>query len=413
MNDATNLRRAIVVCALGYFIDVFDIQLFGVLRVPSLTEMGVPADRLATIGGYILNAQMIGMVLGAFLWGFLGDRLGRLKALYGSILIYSVGTFACGFVHDPMTYGILRVGTGFGLAGETGAALTLIAEMMPALKRTWGLITVAGIGFLGPVAAILISWVTPWRETYMVAGVLGIIILALRIRLGEPHLFTNLVQKNVLRGSWGLLLQKPQMLTMTKCVLIGLPLTYGWFLLNFFSAEIAHAVLLPEATFNQKVCMIFFFLGTACGDVLSAFASHFWQSRRRTLALFYAIGSIASLATLVVGAKIGLPTWLFYSLYFAIGIAAGAWVVINTMFLENFGTNIRATASIVLINFVRGASIPILVVFQTLRQTLGTTEAAVLIGCVVYTVGFWALKHSRETHGLDLDYVETREPAKP
>lgn len=168
------VHKAIFISSLGYFVDLFDIQLFAVLRVASLTDIGVPADQQAAIGGNILNAQLLGMIIGAFVWGWLGDRFGRLKALYGSILIYSLGTFACAFVHDPVTYGIMRMITGFGLAGETGAVITLVAELMSPQKRAWGITIIGAVAFLGPAAAVIISWYTPWRETYIVTGLLGL-----------------------------------------------------------------------------------------------------------------------------------------------------------------------------------------------------------------------------------------------
>jgi MFS family permease len=204
------VRRAIIIGSLGYFIDLFDIQLFAVLRLPSLTEIGVSSDQLATVGGQILNAQMAGMILGAFLWGWLGDRFGRLKAIYGSILIYSIGTLACGFVHDSFTYGLMRFVTGFGLAGETGAAITLVSEMMIPQKRGWGVTIVGAIAFLGPAVAVLISWFVPWRETYIIASLMGFALFILRRNLLEPTLFqkTDLIKNG--RGSLKLLMQPQQ-----------------------------------------------------------------------------------------------------------------------------------------------------------------------------------------------------------
>jgi len=189
LSDLKLIRRAIIVCALGYFIDIFDIQLFSVLRVASLTDLGVAKDQLAKIGGQILSLQMIGMILGAFLWGWLGDGFGRLKALYGSILVYSLGTFACSFVGTTELYGAARFVTGLGLAGETGGAITLIMELMSCKERGWGAMIVGGFGAFGPAGAVLVSSFFPWRMTYIVAGIMGLALLVLRLRLIEPQLF--------------------------------------------------------------------------------------------------------------------------------------------------------------------------------------------------------------------------------
>jgi MFS transporter, putative metabolite:H+ symporter len=372
-----------------------------------LADIGVPADRLAMVGGYILNAQMLGMILGAFLWGWLGDRYGRLKALYGSILIYSVGTLICSWVHDPITYGILRFYTGFGLAGETGAAVTIIAEMMPIRTRGWGITFVGALGLLGPVFATVISMFAPWRETYCIAGLLGLAILVLRVRLGEPSLFEHMAaQKGVTRGSLKLLLQKRQGLAVLCGVMMGSPLIYAWFLLNFFSAEFSKTMLLPGEPFNQKIALIAFYVGTSSGDILGGALSQLCKSRRKVLAVFLLTGLFVTGFYLGLGPVIKISAPVFYATYYILGVVAGCWILMTMIFAEHFGTNIRATTSIIMSNFVRGLSIPIFLVFQDLQKTMNITNAALAIGVVLYAVGLFGLSRLRETHGVDLDYVE-------
>jgi len=404
--SSSSLRRAIIICALGYFIDVFDIQLFAVLRVSSLTDLGVAADRLAAIGGYILNVQMLGMIMGAFLWGWLGDRFGRLKALYGSILIYSLGTLTCSFVSDPISYGLLRFITGFGLAGETGAAITLVAEMMSREKRGWGITIIAGFGFLGPVFAVLTALFLPWRQVYIFAGILGLLLLILRIRLTEPAMFLKIIESKKQRISLKLLAQPRQAFTLLCCILTGLPMIYGWSLLNFFSMEFSSAVLKPGEVFNQKICLMLFFLGTSCGDMLSGAISQFWRSRRKTMLAFLVFGLLLSMSYLLIAPRVRLAAEALYGIYFLIGLAAGAWILFATMAAEHFGTNVRATTSIATNNLVRGFTIPMIFAFHRLREVMSITDAAALIGVVLYAVGFLALSCLRETHGVDLDYVE-------
>ena len=401
--------RAIIVCALGYFIDVFDIQLFAVLRVPSLTDLGVPADKLAVVGGNILNAQMLGMVLGGFLWGWLGDRFGRLKSLYGSILIYSLGTLACSFAPDPLIYGALRFITGFGLAGEVGAAITLLAELMPPLKRGWGIVIAAGFGFLGPAAAVISSWFIEWRTSYIIAGVLGLLLLVLRIKLSEPELFRKVAANQNKGGSWTLLAQRKQGVSFLYCFMIGLPIMYGWILLNFFSMEFSHAVLKQGETFNQKVCLLAFYIGTSFGDVLCGTLSQIWKSRRKAMASILLLGLVTAALFLIYGPYAKITALALYIIYFFLGIAAGGWILFIMITPEHFGTNIRATTAIVVSNLGRGLSIPMIFSFQWLQEFMNDTNAAAVLGVLFYIAAFAALRKLNETHGLDLDYIEKYE----
>jgi putative MFS transporter len=401
-----NIGRTILICALGYFVDIFDIQLFAVLRVASLTELGVPADRLAQVSGHILNAQMLGMILGAFLWGWIGDRFGRLQALYGSIVLYSVGSLACGFVNDPVTYGIVRFVTGFGLAGETGAATTLAAEIIAPHKRVWAVVLIGGVGFLGPVAAILLAQLFPWRETYIIAGALGMALLLLRMRLADSSLFLRLDPQRRRAGSIRVLLQGGRGGTLLACVLIGLPLVFCWNLLNFFSFELSAAVLRPGETFDQRFCLLLFYLATSCGDFLSGFMSWLFKSSRVALRNCFIVGAVIGLGYLVLGPTKGFTASQLYLIYFALGVTAGCWVLMTLIFAEHFGTNVRATTSIVLTNLVRGLSIPTLLLFQWLSGAVPVVTAAMIIGASFYVVAFVALARLRETYATSLDYLE-------
>ena len=401
-----SVRRAIIVCSLGYFIDVFDIQLFAILRMPSLTELGVSADQLATIAGYILNVQMLGMITGAFLWGWLGDRFGRLKALYGSILIYSIGTLACSFVQDPWTYGLLRFFTGFGLAGETGAAITLVAELMPPSKRGWGVTIISGIGFLGPAFAVIVSWFLPWRTTYVAAGFLGLLVLILRMRLVEPELFRKIESTNNTRGSLKLLAQRRPSFILLCCVTLGVPFCYCWNILNFFAPELSKAVLLPGEIFNQKICLLLFYVGTSCGDLLSGVASHIFHSRRKAIAALLYFGLLTSTSFLVIAPQVKIMATTLYTIYFFIGVAGGGWILFSTIAAEHFGTNIRATTAILTVNFVRVSVVIMTFALQGLTGFTNISNSTLIVGLVVYLLGFLALRSLRETHGLDLDYLE-------
>lgn len=402
------VHRAVFIGALGYFVDIFDIQLFAVLRTVSLTDIGVPSEHLAAIGGNILNAQMLGMILGAFLWGWLGDRFGRYKALYGSILVYSLGTFACAFVQDPITYGLMRFVTGFGLAGETGAAITLVSELMSPRKRALGITIVGAVAFMGPVAAVLISWIAPWRETYIITGLLGLALFILRIGLLEPSMFEKMRNHNSQRGSLKLLAEGQKVKLFFLCLMVGLPLIFSWQFMLFFAGEIGKSILPAGAAFEPKFCLLAFYIGTACGDISGGLLSQAWQSRRKPLFLYFFIGLIVTAFYLVAGPHLGLSPSSIYILYWVLGVSAGSWILFAMFAAEQFGTNIRATTAITITNLVRGFTIPIILAYQALQLSIGITLTAAMIGAVLYAIGFYALTRMPDTHGTDLDFIEQR-----
>lgn len=399
-------RLAILVCSLGYFVDVYDIQLFAVLRVASLTAIGVKADQLASVSSNILSFQMAGMVLGAFLWGWMGDRFGRAKALYGSILVYSIGTIACSLVQDSLIYAALRFVTGFGLAGEVGVAVVLISELLPTKSRGWAVTIMGAIGFLGPVFAVLTSFLLNWRQTYIFAGLLGFVLLALRIKLIEPAVFQKLDHKVSLKVFAGTLLRKHSIMVFLFCLVTALPLCYAWNLLNFFSLEFSRELLSPNEAYDQRISLLVFFLATSIGDILGGVLTQSLRSRKKAMVCVHAFGAIF-MAVLLVGTRyLTVSEYGFYAIYFALGLPAGCWALATMITAEHFGTNIRATGALVMLNLLRGFTIPMVFVFQQLKTDLGLTVAALAIGVGLYAAAFIAIGQLSETFSRDLDFVE-------
>src|SRR5215831_765513 len=183
------LSLAVIVAALGYFVDIYDLLLFSIIRIPSLKSFGLNDDQIAKDGLFIINIQMIGLLVGGIIWGILGDKKGRLKVLYASIILYSIGNIANGFVQTVDQYALVRFITGIGLAGELGAGITLVSELLPKEKRGLGTSLVSGIGIFGAVAAYFISRVFDWRVCYFIGGGLGLILLILRISVFESGMF--------------------------------------------------------------------------------------------------------------------------------------------------------------------------------------------------------------------------------
>src|SRR5882762_615963 len=111
----------VIVAALGYFVDIYDLLLFSIVRRPSLSALGVPDEELFGQGEFLLQVQMGGLLLGGLIWGIMGDKRGRLSVLFGSILMYSLANIGNGFVTNVTQYAALRFIAGLGLAGELGA----------------------------------------------------------------------------------------------------------------------------------------------------------------------------------------------------------------------------------------------------------------------------------------------------
>lgn len=400
------LIKTMAVCALGYFVDVYDIQLFAVLRVPSLKTIGIAPELISSVGATILNAQMLGMIIGAIVWGVLGDRLGRVRALYGSILLYSLGTLACSLVQDANTYAVLRFITAIGLAGEIGAAVVLISELMPREKRGWGITIIGGIGFLGPVVAVLTSFVLEWRQSYVFAGLLGLALLVLRTKMLDADMFNKTKKSEKLSKFFRYFARRSFAVPFVLCLLMSLPLTFVWNILNFFSIEFSRQVLTPGQVFNQKFCLLLFFFGTSIGDLASGILTQYLKSRRLAMfiTLLLAAGMTAVLLFIAPNAK--LTASQLYSVYFLLGLSSGCWALATMITAENFGINIRATASLLMLNLLRAATVPMVISFQSLQNTLGMTNAAATVGALLFVASFASLLAMAETSGRDLDFVE-------
>lgn len=395
---------AILVAALGYFVDIYDLILFSVVRVTSLRAIGVPEDQLLTEGVRLLNMQMGGMLIGGALWGILGDKRGRLSVLFGSILMYSMANIANGFVQTVDQYAWLRLIAGIGLAGELGAGITLVAEIMPTHSRGWGTTIVASVGILGAVVAALVSGWWDWRTAYFVGGGMGLALLALRIGVAESGLFESLKQgTTVARGNlWALLTSKQTRGRYARVVLIGVPIWYVIGILITFSPEFGRAVgmaVLPNA--GQAV--MYTYIGLALGDLGSGALSQALGSRKRVVTLALLLTTV-SVAIYFAAAHTSLV--VFYGVCMLLGLATGYWAVFVTMAAEQFGTNVRATAATTAPNFVRGAVVLLTSLFTMLRPSLGIRGSGIVVGAIALTVAFLSLRGLDETYGKDLDYLE-------
>ena len=397
----------VIVAALGYFVDIYDLLLFGIVRVPSLKTLGLDVD---TAGTFILNSQMIGLLLGGILWGIFGDKKGRLSVLFGSILVYSLANIACGFLPqmhftDKVTiYAALRFIAGIGLAGELGAGITLVSESLPKELRAIGTSLVAGFGILGAVVAqITVELAGNWTTAYFIGGGLGLILLVLRVSVAESGIYKNVkADKNISRGNFiSFFTNKVRFIKYLKCICVGLPIWFCIGILILMANQFA-----PEmgiTNINPGKAIMWSYLFASIGDFSSGFISHALHSRKKTILYFMLFTLIGVLLLLFTNHK-SENMYYFYCAW--IGLGTGFWAMFVTVAAEQFGTNLRSTAATTIPNIVRGAVPLMLIGFDFLKKSNTVIISAAIIGSIVFAIGFYAIFTISETHNSDLDFIE-------
>ena len=421
---------AVTVAALGYFVDLYDLVIFSVVRVASLGAGGLgllPADPSTSITGWerighlfqvtfgfatgditsagvaIFNAQLVGMVLGGFAWGMLGDRRGRLTTLFGSIALYSTANVLTGFVGSVPMYAALRFVAGFGLAGELGAGVTLVSELLGKKHRGWGTMIIAFAGMCGPIVASVVGANFAWRHAYIIGGVMGFVLLALRLGVVESGIYSRTAQRNKKRGDPRMLFFPLERLRRFACVvLLGTPIWFVGGIIFVFAPELARGLGLSEPVRPPTVIMCGY-AGAAIGDLLSSSLSQWLQSRRAAVSIFIIVLASAIAGLLIFG---GRSAFAFYSWTFAAGIATGYWAVFVTIAGESFGTNLRATAATVAPNLVRGAAVIMVTAWEFLTPGAGMIGAAAWVAAAVVALGLIAVWRLPEPFAHDLDFEE-------
>ncbi len=399
-----NVTLLVIVAALGYFVDIYDLILFSVVRVKSLQDLGVPEEDLLSVGTMLINSQMLGMLVGGILWGILGDKKGRLSVLFGSIILYSLGNIANGFVTTVEVYAIIRFIAGIGLAGELGAGITLVTETMSKENRGYGTMIVAGIGLFGAVAAALVGDAFPWQTSYIIGGVMGLILLFLRVGLAESGMFKNVKHdENVNRGNILMLVNNGKRFKKyLSCILIGIPLWFVVGILITFSPEFGKAFNATEPL-KAGMGIMYCYIGIAVGDVVAGFLSQIWRSRKKVMFVFL---MLTALSVVVYLQSDGIDTQQFIWLSLFLGFASGYWATFVTIASEQFGTNLRATVTTTVPNFVRGSVVAVTLSFQALQNDFGIIGSAYIVGSVSLLIALIALSQLTETFAKDLDYVE-------
>jgi putative MFS transporter len=393
----------VIVAALGYFVDIYDLLLFSIVRKPSLIALGVPAEQLLEKGEFLLRVQMGGLLIGGLIWGIMGDKRGRLSVLFGSILMYSLANIGNGFATSVGQYAILRFIAGVGLAGELGAGITLVSEILPTRLRGYGTALVATIGLFGAVLANFVAKQFDWQIAYFIGGGLGLMLLIARISVMESGIFLKIKQEDVDRGNLMQLINKwDRLRKFVGCIFIGLPIWFVIGVLITFSPEFA-AVMGLTKSINAGDAVMWSYIGLAVGDLSSGFASQMMKSRKKIVLLYIFFTFITVCIYLFYPITSSVA---FYVKCFLVGFGIGYWALFVTIGAEQFGTNLRSTVATTVPNFIRGTVIPITWLFQYLRGQVGMIYGALIVIIVTAVIALIALSVVDETYAKELNFVE-------
>ncbi|MCA5006334.1 MFS transporter [Sphingobacterium bovistauri] len=404
MEKKSNIVLLVTVAALGYFVDIYDLIIFSIVRIKSFQDIGVPEELMRSKGEFVLNMQMGGLLLGGLIWGVIADKYGRIKVLFGSILLYSLANIYNGFVQDVNTYAIVRFIAGIGLAGELGAGITLVSESMPKNKRGYGTMIVAGVGVLGAILAYFVSEWFDWRTAYFVGGGMGLLLLLMRVGTFESGMFSKTAsQEHIQKGSLKLLFaSKERIVRYIYCLCIGLPI---WFVVGVLvtqSPEIGKALGAPVLLSAGKGVM-FTYLGISVGDFFAGLLAQLLKSRKKVVFICQIMILLTSIWYLT---SQGITEEKFMLLAFLMGLGVGYWATFVTIAAEQFGTNLRATVATTAPNFVRGALIPSTMLYGYLVNQYGIIWAAGITLILLSGIAIFALSQLKESFDKDLNYNE-------
>ena len=423
-NNKSVFSWLVIVAALGYFVDIYDLVLFNVVKRESLEYIqqlrGIEID-IKNTGIFLFNCQMAGMLIGGILWGIWGDKRGRISVLFGSILMYSLANIINAFTFDITSYAVVRVLAGIGLAGELGAGITLVSETMDKEKRGYGTMVIVTFGALGAVLAALVGakgqfvagliasmtgyTLQNWQVVYLIGGFIGLLLLLLRVGTFESGMFKNMKEKEVRKGDFiALFKNKDALLKYFYCILIGLPV---WFMIGVpvsLSQDVFAKEFGIEGVVNGTAVM-FAYLGLSAGDLASGILSQQLRSRKKVVYLYLVFSLMLMLYFLFFMNGISLEK--YYLVCFLVGFASGYWAIFVSIAAEQFGTNIRSTVTNTVPNFVRGAVLPITMGFTALGNSFGNVYAALIVGIICLLLAAWATFKVKETFAKDLNYFET------
>ena len=403
------LSLPVIVAALGYFVDIYDLLLFTIVKKPSMLGVGTTDATMLADSTKVINWQMTGLLIGGIIWGVLGDKKGRLSVLFGSIILYSIANFITAYVTSVDQYAWCRFVAGLGLAGELGAGIALVSELLPKNRRGIGTSLVAGIGLFGAVFAYFTFQFTDhdWRLCYKIGGALGVVLLFLRISVAESGMFKDVrSNENVSRGNFMKFFTNGERFRKyLYAILIGLP---TWFVIgilvnlsNMFADK-----LYGENAIDSGRAVMFSYVGIAIGDILIGLVSQVFKSRKKALYLFYGLTIVSMI---LFFSPLNSNDSTMYIICAALGFSTGFWAIFVTMGAEQFGTNLRATAATTIPNMVRGSLYGLNFIFKFLFQDKlhwGIVQAGIVTGIIAMAIALFSAYKTKETFHKDLNYVE-------
>jgi MFS transporter, putative metabolite:H+ symporter len=393
----------VIVGALGYFVDIYDLLLFGIIRKQSLADLGLTPEQVTSVGEDIISIQMAGLLIGGIIWGIMGDKRGRLSVLFGSIILYSLANIANGMVTNTTQYAVVRFIAGVGLAGELGAGITLVSELLSKEKRGIGTSLVAGIGLTGAVFAYFISKAFDWRICYYIGGAMGLLLLLLRISVFESGMYHQVKNMKVVRGNFLMFFSNGERFKKyILSILVGLPTWFVIGVLVSFSDQFAKSFGIEEDV-NPGKAIMYAYVGISIGDVLIGLLSQWLRSRKKALYIFY---GITALFMVLFFMQRGGSADRMYWLCAGLGFGTGFWAIFVTMAAEQFGTNLRATAATTVPNMVRGSLPLIILMFKSLRSSMDYAVAGMITGSIVMVITLISAAFTKETFAKDLNYIE-------
>lgn len=394
----------VLVAALGYFVDIYDLLLYGIVRIESLKSLGLSSTEITDVGLKLASYQMTGLLIGGIIWGMMGDKKGRLSVLFGSIVLYSIANIANGLVQTTTQYIIVRFIAGIGLAGELGAGITLVSELIPKEKRGVATSLVAGLGLTGAVFAYFIAQVFDWRICYFIGGGLGLMLLLLRISVFESGMFQSMKESKVAKGNFFMFFNNGKRLKKyLLSIMIGLPTWYVVGILLFFANDFGRLFGIQEKVDPGKAVM-FAYVAISIGDVAIGLLSQYLKSRKKALYIFYAITVVGIVLYFMQDEHSSANS--MYAIAALLGFGTGFWAIFVTMAAEQFGTNLRATAATTAPNMVRGALPGIVFIFTSLQGSYSFVQSGIITGIIVMLLSITAVIFIPETFGKDLNFYE-------
>ncbi len=396
------------IASFGYFVDLYDLVLYGVVRIESLKSLGYTGSELFSVGATLLNIQTAGLLVGGLLWGLLGDKRGRKEALFGSIMIYSFATFMNGSVHSFEAYASLRFIAGIGLAGELGAAVTIISECVPSQSRGLGTAFIAAVGFVGAMLSSVVNQKISWQHGYQIGGLLGFALLLARFQVKESAVYLTAKRSETAKGiQWGSLAlifsSKIRAKHFFFLLIAGVPVWYVAGILTYFAPELAKALHVQgEVTAGTTIMMGY--LGAIVGDILSGLVSQKLKSRKKTVMYFMVLGAVLALAHPLFSE--GTTPNEFYFTRFIIGFGNGFFAILIAWTAELYGTNLRTTMTVLISNLIRASVIPLTLSFKWLAPIMGMLNASTLIGFICFTAALYAVTRLPETFHVKIEFLE-------